>query len=85
MTGLAAPLLQCVPYRAAARMETTDSAGGPLLDLRHRLVDGLRDVVDVLGGHAAHVDTTARHQVDVLLLYEISHLLSCRAERGRIK
>lgn len=55
------------------------SMGGPLLDLCHRLMDGLCDVVDILGGHTAHVDATASHQVDVLLLYEIFDLFGVEA------
>lgn len=54
--------------------------GGALLDLGHCLVDGLCDIVDVLGGETTHVDTTAGHQVDMLLLNHVLHLLSCRKE-----
>ena len=49
-----------------------------LLDLGDSLVDGFGHIVDVLGGQTTHVDAAARHQVDVLLLHHILHLLSCR-------
>lgn len=50
---------------------------GPLLDLGDGLMDGLSHVVDVFGRQAAHVDTSAGHQVDVLLFDHVRHLLGC--------
>lgn len=49
----------------------------PLLDLGDGLVDGLSDIVDVLGGQAAHVDATAGHQVHVLLFDHVLYLFGC--------
>lgn len=60
--------------------------GGALLDLGDGLVDGLSDVVDVFGCQAAHVDAPAGHQVDVLLLDHVRHLLGCEThDRERQK
>ncbi len=50
----------------------------PLLDLGDGLVDGLSDIVDVLGGQTAHVDATAGHQVHVLLFDHELHLFGCK-------
>lgn len=46
----------------------------PLLDFGDGLVDGLSDIVNVLGGQAAHVDAAAGHQVHVLLFDHVLHL-----------
>lgn len=52
----------------------------PLLDRGDGVVDGLGHVVDVLAGQAAHVDATAGHQVHVLLLDHVVHLLAWRTQ-----
>lgn len=49
----------------------------PLLDFGDGLMDGLSDVVDVLGGQTAHVDASAGHQVHMLLFDHERHLLGC--------
>lgn len=54
----------------------------PLLDSGDSVVDGLGDVVDVLGGQAAHVDAATGHQVHVLLLDHVVHLLAWRRHRN---
>lgn len=55
-------------------------SGRTLLDRGDGFVDGLSDVVDVLGGQAAHVDAAAGHQVDVLLLDQVLHLLGWKTD-----
>lgn len=40
-----------------------------LLDPGDSFMNGLSNVVNILGGQATHVDATAGHQVDVLLLH----------------
>lgn len=54
------------------------AAEGPLLDLGDSLVDGLGYVIDVLRRQPAHVDATASHQVDVLLLDHVFYLFGCK-------
>lgn len=58
--------------------------GRPLLDLGDGIVDGLGDVVDVLGGQATHVDAAAGHQVDVLLPDHELHLFGCRTTEQQL-
>lgn len=57
----------------------------PLLDLSDGIVDGLSDIVDVLGGQTAHVDATAGHQVHVLLFDHVLHLFGCKTHYNRVK
>lgn len=52
--------------------------GTPLLDRGDGFMDGLSNVVDVLGGQTAHVDATAGQQVHMLLLDHVLHLFDCR-------
>lgn len=55
-------------------------AGGQkhhLLDFGDGFMDGLSDVVDVLGGQTAHVDATAGHQVHMPLFDHVLHLFGC--------
>lgn len=59
-----------------------DAGRRPLLDRGDGIVDGLGDVVDVLGGQAAHVDATAGHQVHVLLFDHVVHLLAWRTHHN---
>lgn len=47
-------------------------------------MDGLGDVVDVLGGQAAHVDATAGHQEHVLLFDHVLHLLGCGTNHNAV-
>lgn len=54
-----------------------------LLDFSDGLVDSLGDVVDVLGGEAAHVDAAAGHQVHVLLFDHVLHLFGCSTEKQK--
>lgn len=48
-----------------------------LLDFGDGLMDGLSNVVDVLGGQTAHVDAPAGHQVHVSLFDHVLHLFGC--------
>lgn len=66
---------------AAYRRLKIDGQLQPLLDRGDGLVDGLSDIVDVLGGQAAHVDATAGHQVHVLLFDHVLHLFGCKAQQ----
>ena len=43
-------------------------------DVSYSVVDGARDVFDVAGGEAAHVDASALQQVDVVVLNEVLDL-----------
>lgn len=68
----------------AYRRQEVGGQKQPLLDLGDGLVDGLSDIVDVLGGQPAHVDATAGHQVHVLLLDHVLHLLGCETHNSTV-
>lgn len=69
-------------YTGVGGQEVGGRRRWPLLDRGDGIVDGLGDVVDVLGGQAAHVDATAGHQVHVLLLDHVVHLLAWRTHHN---
>lgn len=55
--------------------------GGLTLDVSHCVVKGSGNIVDVLGGETAHVDTTAAQQVDVVILDKMLALLGCKTTK----
>ena len=44
-------------------------------------MDGVGDVVHVLGGQSTHVDTARLDQVDVVLLTQMVNLLYCKGKK----
>lgn len=55
-----------------------EKGGCTLLDGGDCIMDGLSNIVDVLGGQTTHVDATTGHQVHVLLLNQVLHLFGCK-------
>lgn len=51
-----------------------------LLDSGDGFMNGLSDVVNILSGQATHVDAATGHQIDVLLLHQVLHLLGCEIQ-----
>lgn len=65
----------------AHRKQEVGGEGGvrpPSLDRGDGFMDGLSNIVDVLGGQTAHVDATAGQQVHMLLLDQVLHLFDCK-------
>ena len=55
-----------------------------LRDVGGSVVDGVGDVVHVLGGQSTHVDTARLDQVDVILLAQMVNLLYCKEKKGKV-
>ena len=65
---------------ASLRGESVSTSIGRVGEERLSALDGVGDVVDVLGGEAGHADAAVGDQVDVVLLGQDLDLVGCARE-----